>query len=100
MAEPFVHGVEDVAVVGLPEPSRGEEVVAAIVASPGIKIDLEAVREHAAKRLSRYALPRALVVLETLPHSQIGKVIRRSVRDVIMKARLDSEPPKDVEIEK
>ncbi len=45
--------------------------------------DLAAVREWAEQRLPRYALPRSVHVLDDLPRSQIGKVLRRLVRDTI-----------------
>ncbi|WP_341360626.1 AMP-binding protein [Georgenia sp. M64] len=77
-------GVIDVAVVGLPDSSRGESVVAALVLEPGASVDLEAVRHWTRERLSAYAMPRSIAVLEELPRSQLGKVLRRSVRDRLL----------------
>ena len=37
-----------------------------------------------AQRLARYAIPRRLVVLPDLPRSQVGKVLRRVVREAVM----------------
>jgi long-chain acyl-CoA synthetase len=77
-------GVQDVAVVGLPT-DDGEEVAAALVMETGAPtLDLAAVREWAEQRLPRYALPRSVHVLDDLPRSQIGKVLRRLVRDKIL----------------
>lgn len=56
-------GIEDVAVVGLPEEERGESVVAAIVPKKGMKVDLEGVRKWAEQSLSHYALPRQIAIL-------------------------------------
>lgn len=77
-------GVSDVAVVGLPEAVRGEDVVAALILEPGASVTLEDVRAWAEKSISHYALPRQIVILPELPKSQIGKVMRRKVRDAIM----------------
>lgn len=74
-------GVVDVAVVGLPDGSRGEQVVAALVLEPGASVDLAGVREWVHGRVSRYAVPRAVHVLDELPRSQLGKVLRRAVRE-------------------
>lgn len=74
-------GVIDVAVVGVPDGSRGESVVAALVLEPGSQVDLEAVRAWSRERLSHYAVPRRIAVLDELPRSQIGKVVRREVRE-------------------
>ncbi len=77
-------GVSDVAVVGMPSPELGEHVLAAIVPHEGAHIDLESVRAWSAARLSRYAVPRQLAILTELPRSQIGKVLRRSVREAML----------------
>jgi long-chain acyl-CoA synthetase len=77
-------GVVDVAVVGLPDASLGEHAVAALVLEPGAAVDLAGVREWLHGRVSRYAVPRAVHVLEDLPRSQLGKVLRRRVREVVL----------------
>jgi long-chain acyl-CoA synthetase len=78
-------GVADVAVVGVPGGDLGESVVAAVVLEPGATgIDLDAVRAWGEQHLARYALPRRLVVLDELPRSQVGKVLRRVVRDAVL----------------
>ncbi|MFF1528709.1 AMP-binding protein [Cellulomonas sp. NPDC058312] len=79
-------GVRDVAVVGLPGGDLGEKVVAAIVTEIGAHVDIAAMREWCSERLARYAVPREIVILKELPRSQIGKVLRRVVRDDLMAA--------------
>lgn len=84
-------GVEDVAVVGVPGGDLGERVVAAIVlakdAAAHAAVDLESVRAWCEAKLARYAVPRQLELVKELPRSQIGKVLRRVVRDDVL-ARL------------
>jgi long-chain acyl-CoA synthetase len=80
-------GVVDVAVVGLPDTSLGEHVVAALVLEPGASVDLPSVREWLQDKVSRYAVPRDLHVLDDLPRSQLGKVLRRHVRERILALR-------------
>jgi long-chain acyl-CoA synthetase len=79
-----VPGVIDAAVVGLPDRSGGERVVAAIVVEPGISLDprdvLDATREH----LTTYKVPRQVVIVDELPRSMIGKVLHRKVRDQLL----------------
>ena len=77
-------GVADVAVVGVPGGDLGESVVAALVLRDGHDVDLAAVREWCGRRLARYAVPRRVVVLPDLPRSQVGKVLRRVVRDQVL----------------
>ncbi len=79
--------VAEAAVVGLPSPSGGETVVAAVVLTPGAEPDLEEIREHARLRLTAYKVPRGIEVVEDLPRSLIGKVLRREVRERLQAAQ-------------
>ena len=74
-------GIRDVAVVGMPDGSAGEAVVAALVLEPGASIDLENVRKWTQDKLSNYSMPKSIAVFDELPRSQLGKVMRRSVRE-------------------
>ena len=76
--------VADVAVVGLDDGASGELVCAAVVLdadAPADAVTLESVRAHAERVLPHYALPRRLEVLDEMPRSAIGKVLRRVVRE-------------------
>ena len=82
--------VEEVAGVGLPggEGDAGNErVVAAILPKEGQTVTLEQVRSWAEQTLSHYALPRQIAILSEMPRSQIGKVLRRVVREELLAAR-------------
>jgi long-chain acyl-CoA synthetase len=80
-------GVKDVCVVGLPRPGGGEDVVAAVVASAGAGIDPEAVLAFARESLAAYKVPRRVAVMDELPRSLIGKVLRREIRDTLVAGR-------------
>lgn len=77
--------VEDAAVVGLPSDHSGEEVVAAIVLADDVDdVDIEDVREFTRGILTPYKVPRRVFVVDELPKSLIGKVLRRQVRDKLV----------------
>ncbi len=76
--------VQDAAVVGLPSEHSGEEVIAAVVVEPGTEIDVQAVREFARGILTPYKVPRRIYVVDELPRSLIGKVMRRQVRESLL----------------
>jgi len=78
--------IDDVAVVGLPSPHSGEDVVAAVVPAPGAVIDEAAIREWARGELTPYKVPRRIVVVDELPKSLIGKVLRKKVRESLLEA--------------
>ena len=76
--------IEDVAVVGVRAAGHaGEEVVVAVVPAAGATIDPERVRAYARERLTGYKVPRRVVIVDDLPRSQIGKILRRRVRDLV-----------------
>ena len=81
--------VADAAVVGLPDPHSGEQVVAAVVAAPGATVDADALRAWAREILTPYKVPKRVVVVDELPKSLIGKVLRRQVRDELLQAGQD-----------
>ncbi|GAA2519703.1 long-chain-fatty-acid--CoA ligase [Winogradskya humida] len=78
--------VADVAVVGLPSARTGEEVVAVVVPTAGTTPDPEALRAWARERLSGYKAPRRVELTDELPRSQIGKILRRQVREELLAA--------------
>ncbi len=76
--------IEDLAVVGIRSAGdTGEEVVVAVVPVAGATVDPERVRAYAHERLTGYKVPRRVVIVEDLPRSQMGKILRRRVRDRI-----------------
>jgi long-chain acyl-CoA synthetase len=84
--------VEDVAVVGLPSDHSGEEVVAAVVLAPGVsEPDVEGIRDFARGILTPYKVPRRIFVVDELPKSLIGKVLRRRVRESLLALTSPSE---------
>lgn len=76
-------GVADVAVVGVPDAHSGEEVVAAVVPGEGAAPDTDAVRAACRSRLAAYKVPRRVVTVDDLPRSQLGKILRRQVREML-----------------
>ncbi len=73
-------GVRDAAVVGEPHPRSGETVVAYVVPEPGVTLDPEAIRAGCARALARYKCPSRVEVLDELPRSIAGKLVRRQLR--------------------
>ncbi|SCY22079.1 long-chain acyl-CoA synthetase [Microbacterium sp. LKL04] len=77
--------VADAAVVGLPDPHSGEQVVAAVIPAPGVTaLDVDDIRAFARTRLTPYKVPRRIEPVDDLPRSLIGKVLRRQVRDALL----------------
>ncbi|WP_443110935.1 AMP-binding enzyme, partial [Arthrobacter sp. CAL618] len=62
----------------------GEEVVAAVVIREGHQFSGDALKAFCRGSLAAYKVPRRIVVVEELPRSLIGKVLRRRVRDQLI----------------
>ncbi|MFT3876140.1 MAG: AMP-binding protein [Propioniciclava sp.] len=77
-------GVRQVAVVGVPNAEHGgERVVAAIVGEPEVRLSADDLRAWCKERLTGYKVPRAFYLVDALPTSMLGKVLRASVREQI-----------------
>ncbi|MGH7679921.1 MAG: class I adenylate-forming enzyme family protein, partial [Gemmatimonadaceae bacterium] len=63
--------VREAAVVGVPDPVRGEVPIAYIVSDAGVEAELE---ERCREQLASFKTPRAFVRVESLPRTALGKV--------------------------
>jgi malonyl-CoA/methylmalonyl-CoA synthetase len=71
--------VAECAVVGLPDPVWGQLVAAAVVLKKGQALDLHSLRVWAKEFLASHKLPSRLLVLDALPRSAMGKVVKPAV---------------------
>ena len=72
--------VVEAAVVGVPDDYRGETVKAFVVVVPGSKISADDLILYSRERLAAYKYPRLIDIVEDLPHTASGKVLRRALR--------------------
>jgi long-chain acyl-CoA synthetase len=76
-------GVREAAVVGVADPYRGETVLAFVSAKPEAVIDVTALLRFCRERLAAYKCPRDIRVLEDLPKTESGKIMRNTLRSGI-----------------
>ncbi|MFP6562743.1 class I adenylate-forming enzyme family protein [Paraburkholderia sp. B3] len=79
--------VKDVAVIGRPHPEWGETVVAVVVPQADTQVDPQSLSEFLAARLARYKIPRDYLVLESLPRTPTGKLMKHVVRGMAQAAK-------------
>ncbi|QUR67805.1 class I adenylate-forming enzyme family protein [Mycobacterium spongiae] len=87
-------GIQDVAVIGIPDPDWGEIVCAAMVVEPGQRAPtLEFVRKRYADRLASFKHPRRIVVVDEIPRTaSTQQVMRRLLIDRITGAASGGQP--------
>jgi len=73
--------VEDVAVIGVPDETWGEEPRAVVIAKKGEKPTEEEIMEWCRERLASFKRPRTVVFVDDLPRNPMGKLIKREIRE-------------------
>ena len=73
-------GVDDCAVIGLPDETWGERVVAVVVPSPGASPQADDLL-RACGGLARFKRPEEVRFVEALPRNALGKVLKRELRE-------------------
>jgi long-chain acyl-CoA synthetase len=69
-----------VAVGSVPDEAKGELAKAYVVARQGAQLDLGQLEQHCRARLAAYKVPRAFQIVEDLPKTSTGKILRRMLR--------------------
>lgn len=85
-------GVAQVAVVGVPDESRGEIVVAYVVSSPRHELEEPRLIEECRAGMASYKVPARILVLSELPKTSTGKLHRVKLRE-LTKASLNDKSP-------
>jgi long-chain acyl-CoA synthetase len=74
--------IVDAAIVGIPDPTYGEELAAVVSVRPGRDLDADGVRAHVAQRLAAFKVPTVVDLRRgELPRNAAGKVLKRQLRD-------------------
>lgn len=71
--------VAEVAVIGIKDERLGEEVGAAVVARPGVEVDVEQIKDFTRAELAAYKYPRHIWLVDELPKGPTGKILHREV---------------------
>ncbi|TQS46148.1 class I adenylate-forming enzyme family protein [Cryptosporangium phraense] len=83
--------IDDVAVIGLPDADWGEAVTA-VIATTGEAPDLDSVRTFARARLAGYKTPRRVVIVDEIPRTASGKILKHRLRNDLAGGEPPSEP--------
>lgn len=73
--------IREVAVVGVADAYRGETVKAVVSLKRGCSLDKSEFITWCRENMSVYKVPKEIVVMEDLPKTQSGKILRRTLRE-------------------
>jgi long-chain acyl-CoA synthetase len=78
----YLHpAVLEAGVVGMPDSTYGEQVVAFVALRSGQSVDQESLREFSRQRLADYKVPERIVFVDELPKGPSGKVQRSALKE-------------------
>jgi len=75
-------GVKEAAVVGKPNPRKGEQPIAFVAANDGVVLEEQALLHFARHKLADYKVPRKVVFMPALPRNAAGKILKTTLRDL------------------
>ena len=75
--------VQEAVCIGVPDPYRGEDVKAVIVLKAGKTATEEEMIRYCKQNMAAYKVPRHVEFREQLPKTNVGKILRRALRDEV-----------------
>ncbi|NRD78639.1 long-chain fatty acid--CoA ligase [Bacillus sp. BRMEA1] len=72
--------VEEAIVIGVEDSYRGETVKAFVKLKPGVELKPESLMDFAKQNLAPFKVPKQIEILDELPKSSVGKLLRRMLR--------------------
>lgn len=74
-------GVQDCAVIGVPDPKWGEAIKAVVVLKPGWHVSEEEIIAHCKSLLESMKAPKSVEFRDALPRTPVGKINKRAIRE-------------------
>jgi acyl-CoA synthetase (AMP-forming)/AMP-acid ligase II len=75
--------VLEAAVIGLPDPKWGEIVKAVVVPRKGAALRGDELIQFCKERLASYKVPKAVEIVDALPHTELGKVAKEQLKQML-----------------
>jgi long-chain acyl-CoA synthetase len=75
-------GVKEAAVIGKPDPRKGEQPIAFVAANDGAVLEEKALLHFVRRKLADYKVPRKVVLMPALPRNATGKILKTTLREL------------------
>ncbi len=85
------YAIQDVQVVGVPDPKYGEELMAWIILKDGESLDAEELRDYCTGKISRHKIPRYFEFTKEYPMTASGKIQKFKLRELSVELTQGSE---------
>ncbi|MGE4014480.1 MAG: class I adenylate-forming enzyme family protein, partial [Alphaproteobacteria bacterium] len=81
----FAHpGIQEAAALGVPDPAKGETIVAYVVVRAGNTLSAEELATYCRERLVKYKVPEKFLLVDALPRTPAAKIDKRALRQRTM----------------
>ncbi|WP_150303759.1 long-chain-fatty-acid--CoA ligase FadD1 [Pseudomonas saliphila] len=80
-----IPGVVQCAAIGIPDEKSGEAIKVFLVKAPGSELTADQVKTYMREKLTAYKVPRQIEFRDELPTTNVGKILRRELRDEELK---------------
>jgi long-chain acyl-CoA synthetase len=84
--------VLEAATVGVPDAYRGEVIRAYVVLRPEAQVSIDTLLAHCRANLAKYKVPAAIVPVEALPKTPVGKIDKKALRDLSRSSSFEARP--------
>ena len=73
--------VQDVQVIGVPDKSYGEEIMACIIKKPDVECTAEEIKEYVMRNMAKHKVPRYVQFVDIFPMNAAGKILKYKMRE-------------------
>jgi long-chain acyl-CoA synthetase len=85
--------VHEAAVFGLPHDRLGEEVAAVVLPRTGAQVTVAELQHHVREHLAPFKVPTRMTIVDiALPRNAAGKILKRELRDDLIRSGESSSP--------
>jgi len=87
--------IREIAIIGVPDPRTGERCCAVVqLTDPENPLSLVEIGEHCRSTgIARQKIPEELVIIDSIPRNESGKILKAKLRDMYSIGELDGVPP-------